>query len=173
LRGLRLTIAGYQNAGAATADLRRLVTAVRCGAVEIAAAVAVAASADHELGVRETVDAGGTTGADLVGAVGVVVGLMAPAALAIAAPGASLCGVTNEFVDVRFKYALYDVIAAAIPPRSAGIGVVADRAATPRIERVLTRSGASPVVQVDASELALLERRLDDARASVQLGASP
>ena len=164
---LGLTIAGYESAGAATADFRELVAAVKGAAVEIEAAVAVAAAPDHQLAVRETVDATGTTGSDLLGAVGVVVGLMSPGALAIDAPGASLNGVTNEFVDLRFKYALYDVIAAAVSPRSAGIGVVADREAAPRIKRVLSRSRTRSIVQMGAAELAFLERRLADARASV------
>jgi hypothetical protein len=169
--GASLMIAGYANVREATSDLEALAAGSRSEALEIEAAVLVTCASDYELDVRETLDSMGTTGTELVGAVGVVVGLMSPGTIACAAPGASLCGATEEFVNVRFKYALYDTIAADIPPGSAGIGVVADGRPTSRLEGVLTRSRTASVVEIDATDVALLQRQLADASASVRLEA--
>lgn len=160
-----LIVAGYANVRDATADLEALAEGSRNGALRIEAAALVSCASAHEVEVRQTVDATGTTGAGLDGAVGVVVGLVSPGTIACDAPGASLWGATEEFVNVQFKYALYDTIAAAIPPGAAGIGVLVSGSPT------LTRSRTVSVIEIDATDVALLERELADARASVMLEA--
>ena len=166
-----LILAGYANVRDATADLNALAAGSRSGALRIEAAALVSCSSAYELEVRQTVDATGTTGTDLDGPVGVVVGLMSPGTIACDAPGASLSGATEEFVNVQFKYALYDTTAAAIPPGTSGIGVLVSAAPTSDREGFLTRSRTVSVVEIDATDVVLLERELADARASVMLDA--
>src|SRR5438445_4175885 len=90
---------------------------------------------DGEVHVTETGDHLGRKGAKIGGGVGLVVGLFAPPLLAATAVGGAVGGVIGKFARHRVESGLEEKMGAALPPGSAGIVAIYDRAETDTVNR--------------------------------------
>src|SRR3954453_8543464 len=83
-----------------------------------------------EVAVEETGDHLGRKGVKLGGGVGLVVGLFAPPLLAATVVGAAAGGIVAKFAQHKVSSGLGEKLGGALPPGSAGILVIYDRAKT-------------------------------------------
>ncbi len=84
--------------------------------------------ANGNVSVKETGDHLGRKGLEIGGGVGLVVGLLAPPLLASVIVGAAAGGLIGKFARHRVESGLEDKMGAALPPGSAGIVAIYDRA---------------------------------------------
>src|SRR3954468_24722098 len=96
--------------------------------ITVEGVVLVQKDADGEVHVQETGDHLGRKGAKLGGGVGLVVGLFAPPLLAATAVGAAGATLVGKFAKHKVASGLGEKLGDALPPGSAGILAIYDRA---------------------------------------------
>src|SRR5882757_4391835 len=118
-------------------------------AVEGVALVTVAADGTPE--VKETGDHLGRKGLKIGGGVGLAVGLFAPPLLAATVVGGAVGGVVGKFARHKVESGLEDKMGTALPPGSAGIVAIYDRAKTDTVNTTLASAVRKSVAQVDGA----------------------
>ncbi|MCB0920210.1 MAG: sulfatase-like hydrolase/transferase [Actinobacteria bacterium] len=160
---LMLYIAGYPDPHAAETEFDALANAVRAKEISARAMVLVAKDADGNLTVRDTGDHLGRKGAGWGGAVGVLVGLMAPPLLGSVAVGAAAGAIVGKFAGHKIRGSIEDKVAAALAPGSAVvIGIYPADQRLP-VERTLSGAVLKSVVETDEDSVKELKGALTEA----------
>ena len=105
--------------------------------LEVEGVVLVTVDPDGNVAVKETGDHLGRKGLEIGGGVGLVVGLFAPPLLAATVVGGAVGGWSGKFARHRVESGLEDKMGAALPPGSAGIVAIYDRAKTDTVNTTL------------------------------------
>jgi arylsulfatase len=129
--------------------------------------VLVTVDADGTVAVKETGDHLGRKGLELGGGVGLVVGLFAPPLLAATVVGGAVGGVIGKFAKHRVESGLEEKMGAALPPGSAGIVAIYDRAKTDTVNATLASAVRKSVAQVDGGGAKELKAALGEAQAGM------
>src|SRR3954462_14148928 len=135
-----VVIAAYLIPDLAQQDFDGLVKLVADKSLEVEGVALVSVAADGEVTVQETGDHLGRKGMKLGGGVGLVVGLFAPPLLAATAVGAAAGGIVAKFAQHKVSSGLGEKLGGALPPGSAGILAVYDRAKTDLVTSTLVSS---------------------------------
>ena len=127
----------------------------------------VTVDADGTVAVKETGDHLGRKGLEIGGGVGLAVGLFAPPLLAATVVGGAVGGVIGKFAKHRVESGLEEKMGAALPPGSAGIVAIYDRAKTDTVNTTLASAVKKSVAQVDGGGAKELKAALAEAQAGM------
>src|SRR5271156_4847144 len=125
-----VVIAAYLIPDLAQQDFDALVKLVGDKQLKVEGVALVTNDADGKVSITETGDHLGRKGLEIGGGVGLVVGLFAPPLLAATVVGGAVGGVIGKFTRHKIETGLQDKMGAALPPGSAGIVAIYDRAKT-------------------------------------------
>jgi uncharacterized membrane protein len=159
-----VAIAAYLIADLAQADFDTLLQHVAQKEVAVEGVALVAVDADGTVAVQENGDHLGRRGVELGGGVGLVVGLFAPPLLAAAAIGAAAGGLVAKFAQHKVSSGIGDKLGDALPPGSAGILVIYDRAKTELVTACLVSSVRTSTAEIDGGRVKDLKAALADAQ---------
>jgi arylsulfatase len=162
-----VVIAAYLIPDLAQKDFDALVKLVEDKQLEVEGVVLVTVGADGTTAVKETGDHLGRKGLELGGGVGLVVGLFAPPLLAATVVGGAVGGVIGKFAKHRVESGLEEKMGAALPPGSAGIVAIYDRAKTDTVNTTLASAVRKSVAQVDGGGAKELKAALGEAQAGM------
>jgi arylsulfatase len=162
-----VVIAAYLIPDLAQKDFDALVKLVEDKQLEVEGVVLVTVDADGTTAVKETGDHLGRKGLELGGGVGLVVGLFAPPLLAATVVGGAVGGVIGKFAKHRVESGLEEKMGAALPPGSAGIVAIYDRAKTDTVNTTLASAVRKSVAQVDGGGAKELKAALGEAQAGM------
>jgi Protein of unknown function (DUF1269) len=95
---------------------------------------------------------------------GLVVGLFSPPLLAATVVGGAVGGMVGKFAKHRVESGLEEKMGAALPPGSAGIVAIYDRAETDTVNRTLVSAVKKSVAQVDRGGAKELKAALTEAQ---------
>src|SRR5947209_14849442 len=158
-----VVIAAYLIPDLAQKEFDTLVKLVEDEHVEVEGVALVTVDADGTVAVKETGDHLGRKGLQIGGGVGLAVGLFAPPLLAATVVG----GVVGKFARHRVESGLEDKMGAALPPGSAGIVAIYDRAKTDTVNTTLASAVRKSVAQVDGGGAKHLKGALAEAQAGM------
>lgn len=159
-----VVIAAYLIPDLAQTDFDALVKLVEDRQLEVEGVALVTSDADGTVAVKETGDHLGRKGLEIGGGVGLVVGLFSPPLLAATVVGGALGGVMGKFARHRVESGLEDRMGAALPPGSAGIVAIYDRAQTDTVNTTLASVVRKSVAQVDGGGAKELKAALAEAQ---------
>jgi arylsulfatase len=162
-----VVIAAYLIPDLAQKEFDTLVKLVEDEQLEVEGVVLVTVDADGTVAVKETGDHLGRKGLELGGGVGLVVGLFAPPLLAATVVGGAVGGVIGKFAKHRVESGLEEKMGAALPPGSAGIVAIYDRAKTDTVNATLASAVRKSVAQVDGGGAKELKAALGEAQAGM------
>src|SRR5437588_1362564 len=160
-----VVIAAYLIPDLAQKEFDALVKLVEDEQLEVEGVVLVTVDADGAVAVKETGDHLGRKGLKIGGGVGLAVGLFAPPLLAATVVGGAVGGVVGKFAKHRVESGLEEKMGAALPPGSAGIVAIYDRAKTDTVNTTLASAVRKSVAQVDGGA-----KHLKGALAEAQAG---
>ena len=135
--------------------------------LKVEGVVLVTVDADGTVAVKETGDHLGRKGLEIGGGVGLAVGLFAPPLLAATVVGGAVGGVVGKFARHRVESGLEEKMGAALPPGSAGIVAIYDRAKTDTVNTTLASAVRKSVAQVDGGGAKELKAALAEAQAGM------
>ena len=127
----------------------------------------VTAEADGTTSVTETGDHLGRKGVALGGGVGLVVGLFSPPLLAATVVGGAAGGLIGTFAKHRVETGLEEKLGDALPPGSAGIVAIYDRAKTDTVNATLANAVRKSPAQLDGGGAKALMAGLAEAQAGM------
>jgi uncharacterized membrane protein len=104
---------------------------------------------------------------EIGGGVGLVVGLLAPPLLASVVVGGAAGVLVGKFARHRVESGLEDKMGAALPPGSAGIVAIYDRAKAGTVDTALASAVRKSVAHVDGRGAKKLKAALADAQAGL------
>jgi uncharacterized membrane protein len=162
-----VVIAAYLIPDLAQNEFDVLVKLVEDKQLKVEGVVLVTVDADGTAAVKETGDHLGRKGLEVGGGVGLVVGLFAPPLLAATVVGGAVGGVIGKFARHRVESGLEDKMGAALPPGSAGIVAIYDRAKTDTLNTTLASAVRKSVAQVDGGGAKELKAALAQAQAGM------
>ena len=162
-----VVIAAYLIPDLAQTDFDALVKLVEDKQLEVEGVALVTADADGTVAVKETGDHLGRKGLEIGGGVGLAVGLFAPPLLAATVVGGAVGGVVGKFARHRVESGLEEKMGAALPPGSAGIVAIYDRAKTDTVNTTLASAVRKSVAQVDGGGAKELKAALAEAQAGM------
>jgi len=162
-----VVIAAYLIPDLAQDDFDRLVKLVAEKQVEVEGVALVTVDADAVVAVKETGDRLGRKGVKLGGGVGLVVGLFSPPLLAAAVVGAAAGGLVGKFASHKVESGLGEKMGAALPPGSAGIVAIYDRAKAQTVDEALVSAVRKSVAPVDGAGAKQLKAALAEAQAGM------
>ena len=162
-----VVIAAYLIPDLAQKDFDSLVKLVEDEHLEVEGVALVTVDADGTVAVKETGDHLGRKGLEIGGGVGLVVGLFAPPLLAATVVGGAVGGVIGKFAKHRVESGLEEKMGAALPPGSAGIVAIYDRAKTDTVNATLASAVRKSVAQVDGGGAKELKAALAEAQAGM------
>src|SRR3954453_16576204 len=162
-----VVIAAYLIPDLAQDDFDTLVELVADKQLEVEGVVLVSVDPAGEVTVTETGDHLGRKGAKIGGGVGLVVGLFAPPLLAATVVGTAVGGLIGKFAKHKVESGLGDKMGAALPPGSAGIVVIYDRAKAETIDKALVSAVRKSTAQVDGANAKQLKAALAEAQAGM------
>ena len=162
-----VVIAAYLIPDLAENDFDALVKLVEDKQLEVEGVVLVTVDADGTAAVKETGDHLGRKGVEVGGGVGLVVGLFAPPLLAATVVGGAVGGVLGKFAKHRVESGLEEKMGTALPPGSAGIVAIYDRAKTDTVNTTLASAVRKSVAQVDGGGAKELKAALGEAQAGM------
>jgi uncharacterized membrane protein len=162
-----VVIAAYLIPDLAQQDFDGLVKLVGDKQLKVEGVALVTNDADGNVSVKETGDHLGRKGLEIGGGVGLVVGLLAPPLLASVVVGAAAGGLIGKFARHRVESGLEDKMGAALPPGSAGIVAIYDRAKSSTVDAALASAVKKSVAQVDGGGAKQLKAALADAQAGL------
>jgi uncharacterized membrane protein len=162
-----VVIAAYLIPDLAQQDFDALVKLVADEQLEVEGVVLVTVDADGTAAVKETGDHLGRKGLEVGGGVGLVVGLFAPPLLAATVVGGAVGGVIGKFTRHKIESGLEEKMGAALPPGSAGIVAIYDRAQTDTVNATLASAVRKSVAQVDGGGAKELKSALAEAQAGM------
>ncbi|MGO9822181.1 MAG: DUF1269 domain-containing protein [Solirubrobacteraceae bacterium] len=159
-----VVIAAYLIPDLAQQDFDALVKLVEDDQLKVEGVVLVTVDADGTTAIKETGDHLGRKGLEVGGGVGLVVGLFAPPLLAATVVGGAVGGVAGKFAKHRVESGLEEKMGAALPPGSAGIVAIYDRAKTDTVNTTLASAVRKSVAQVDGGGAKQLKAALAEAQ---------
>jgi uncharacterized membrane protein len=162
-----VVIAAYLIPDLAQQDFDALVKLVEDKQLTVEGVALVTRDADGNVAVNETGDHLGRKGMEIGGGVGLVVGLFAPPLLASVVVGGAAGALVGKFARHRVESGLEDKMGAALPPGSAGIVAIYDRAKASTVDTTLTSAVRKSVAQVDGRGAKKLKAALADAQAGL------
>jgi uncharacterized membrane protein len=162
-----VVIAAYLIPDLAQQDFDALVKLAEDEQLEVEGVVLVTVDADGTTAVKETGDHLGRKGLEIGGGVGLVVGLFAPPLLAATVVGGAVGGVIGKFTRHKVESGLEEKMGAALPPGSAGIVAIYDRAKTDTVNTTLASAVRKSVAQVDGGGAKELKAALAEAQAGM------
>jgi uncharacterized membrane protein len=162
-----VVIAAYLIPDLAQKEFDALVKLVEDDRLKVEGVVLVTVDADGTVAVKETGDHLGRKGLEIGGGVGLVVGLFAPPLLAATVVGGAVGGVIGKFARHRVESGLEEKMGAALPPGSAGIVAIYDRAQTDTVNTTLANAVRKSVAQVDGGGAKQLKAALGEAQAGM------
>jgi uncharacterized membrane protein len=162
-----VVIAAYLIPDLAQNEFDALVKLVEDDQLKVEGVALVTADADGTVAVKETGDHLGRKGLEIGGGVGLVVGLFSPPLLAATVVGGAVGGVVGKFTRHRVESGLEEKMGAALPPGSAGIVAIYDRAKTDTVNTTLASAVRKSVAQVDGGGAKELKAALAEAQAGM------
>jgi uncharacterized membrane protein len=162
-----VVIAAYLIPDLAQKDFDALVKLVGDKQLKVEGVALVTNDADGNVTVRETGDHLGRKGMAVGGGVGLVVGLFAPPLLASVVVGGAAGALVGKFARHRVESGLEDKMGAALPPGSAGIVAIYDRAKAGTVDAALASAVRKSVAQVDGGGAKKLKAALAEAQAGM------
>jgi uncharacterized membrane protein len=165
-----VVIAAYLIPDLAKEDFDGLVTLVADKQLEVEGVALINVAVDGEVTVLETGDHLGRKGLELGGGVGLVVGLFAPPLLAATVVGGAVGGLVGKFAKHRVDSGLGEKMGAALPPGSAGILAIYDRAKAETVDTTLVSAVRKSVAKVDGGGAKQLKAALAEAQAGMGSG---
>lgn len=162
-----VVIAAYLIPDLAQKEFNALVKLVEDEQLDVEGVVLVTVDADGTVAVKETGDHLGRKGLEIGGGVGLVVGLFAPPLLAATVVGGAVGGVIGKFARHRVESGLEEKMGAALPPGSAGVVAIYDRAKTDTVNTTLASAVRKSVAQVDGGGAKELKAALTEAQAGM------
>jgi uncharacterized membrane protein len=162
-----VVIAAYLIPDLAKQDFDGLVKLVGDKQLTVEGVALVANDADGNVSVSETGDHLGRKGLEIGGGVGLAVGLLAPPLLGSVVIGGAAGALIGKFARHRVESGLEDKMGAALPPGSAGIVAIYDRAKASTVDAALASAVKKSVAQVDGHGAKQLKAALADAQAGV------
>ena len=162
-----VVIAAYLIPDLAEKDFDALVKLVEDDQLKVEGVALVTADADGIVAVKETGDHLGRKGLEIGGGVGLAVGLFAPPLLAATVIGGAAGGVMGKFARHRVESGLEEKMGAALPPGTAGIVAIYDRAKTDTVNTTLANAVRKSVAHVDGGGAKELKAALAEAQAGM------
>ncbi len=162
-----VVIAAYLIPDLAEQDFDALVKLVEEDELKVEGVVLVTVDTDGTAAVKETGDHLGRKGLEIGGGVGLAVGLFAPPLLAATVVGGAVGGVVGKFARHRVESGLEEKMGTALPPGSAGIVAIYDRAKTDTVNTTLASAVRKSVAQVDGGGAKELKAALAQAQAGM------
>jgi uncharacterized membrane protein len=159
-----VVIAAYLIPDLAQKEFDALVKLVEDDQLQVEGVALVTVDADGTAAVKETGDHLGRKGLKIGGGVGLAVGLFAPPLLAATVVGGAIGGVVGKFTRHRVESGLQEKMGAALPPGSAGIVAIYDRAKTDTVNTTLASAVRKSVAQVDGGGAKELKSALAEAQ---------
>ena len=169
-REYNVIIAAFLIPDLAQQDFDALVTLVKDKELEVEGVALVSFDTDGKPSVQQTGDHLGRKGLTIGGGVGLVVGLFAPPLLASVVVGGAAGGLVGKFARHKVETGLGDKLGAALPPGTAGLIAIYDRAKTDAIDRTLVSAVRKSVAEVDGGGAKQLKGALSDAQAGMSGG---
>ena len=162
-----VVIAAYLIPDLAQQDFDGLVKLVGDKQLTVEGVALVTNDADGNVSIKETGDHLGRKGLAIGGGVGLVVGLFAPPLLASVIVGGAAGALIGKFARHRVESGLEDKMGAALPPGSAGIVAIYDRAKASTVDATLASAVKKSVAHVDGGGAKKLKAALADAQAGL------
>ncbi len=162
-----VVIAAYLIPDLAQQDFDGLVKLVGDKQLTVEGVALVTNDAGGNVTIQETGDHLGRKGMEIGGGVGLVVGLFAPPLLASVVVGGAAGALVGKFARHRVESGLEDKMGAALPPGSAGIVAIYDRAKAGTVDTALASAVRKSVAQVDGRGAKKLKAALADAQAGL------
>ncbi|MGA3155111.1 MAG: DUF1269 domain-containing protein [Streptosporangiaceae bacterium] len=162
-----VVIAAYLIPDLAQQDFDALVKLVKGKQLTVEGVALVTNDAGGNVTIQETGDHLGRKGMEIGGGVGLVVGLFAPPLLASVVVGGAAGALVGKFARHRVESGLEDKMGAALPPGSAGIVAIYDRAKAGTVDTALASAVRKSVAQVDGRGAKKLKAALADAQAGL------
>jgi uncharacterized membrane protein len=162
-----VVIAAYLIPDLAQQDFDGIVKLVGKKQLTVEGVALVTNDAEGTVSVTETGDHLGRKGLEIGGGVGLVVGLLAPPLLASVVIGGAAGALIGKFARHRVETGLEDKMGAALPPGSAGIVAIYDRAKAGTVDAALASAVKKSVAQVDGHGAKRLKAALADAQAGM------
>jgi uncharacterized membrane protein len=162
-----VVIAAYLIPDLAKQDFDALVKLVEGKQLKVEGVALVTVDSDGTTAVSETGDHLGRKGLEIGGGLGLVVGLFSPPLLAATVVGGAAGGVIGKFARHRVESGLEEKLGAALPPGSAGIIAIYDRAKADTVNGTLTNAVRKSVAEVDGGGAKGLKAALAEAQAGM------
>jgi uncharacterized membrane protein len=162
-----VVIAAYLIPDLAKDDFDGLVKLVEDKQLEVEGVALVTVGDDGDVTVEETGDHLGRKGLEIGGGVGLVVGLLAPPLLASVVVAGAAGGLVGKFAEHKVKSGLGEKMGAALPPGSAGVVAIYDRAKADTVDATLANAVKKSVAQVDGGGAKELKAALAEAQAGM------
>jgi uncharacterized membrane protein len=162
-----VVIAAYLIPDLARTDFDSLVQLVTDKQVKVEGVALVTVAADGEISVDETGDHLGRKGMKVGAGVGLVVGLLSPPLLASMVVGGAAGGLVGKFAKHKVESGLGEKMGAALPPGSAGIVAIYDRAKAETVTATLANAVRTSTAQVDGHGAKQLKAALAEAQAGM------
>jgi uncharacterized membrane protein len=165
-----VVIAAYLIPDLAQKDFDGLVKLVADKQLEVEGVALVAEDADGNTTVKETGDHLGRKGLEVGGGLGLVVGLFSPPLLASMVVGGAVGGLAGKFAKHKVESGLEEKLGEALPPGSAGIIAIYDRAKGETVDTTLASAVRKSVAQIDGGGAKQLKAALAEAQAGMSGG---
>jgi uncharacterized membrane protein len=165
-----VVIAAYLIPDLALEDFDGLVKLVADKQLEVEGVALVSVDADGNTAVKETGDHLGRRGLEIGGGVGLVVGLFSPPLLASMLVGGAVGGLAGKFARHKVESGLEQKLDDALPPGSAGIIAIYDRAKSETVDATLSSAVRKSVAQIDEGGAKQLKAALAQAQAGMAGG---
>ena len=162
-----VVIAAYLIHDLASDDFDGLVKLAEAQQLEVEGVALVMVDAEGEVAVKETGDHMGRRGVKIGGGVGLVIGLLSPPLLAATAVGAAAGALVGTFTRHRVESGLGEKLGAALPPGSAGIVAIYDRAKHQTVDETLASAVRKSVAPMDGAGAKQLKAALAEAQAGM------
>jgi uncharacterized membrane protein len=162
-----VVIAAYLIPDLAQDDFDALVKQIADKELEVEGVALVTVDPDGTVAVRETGDHLGRKGLKLGGGVGLVVGLFSPPLLAATIVGAAGGALVGKFARHKVESGLGDKLGNALPPGSAGILAIYDRAKADQVDKTLVSAVRKSVAEIDGGGAKQLKAALAEAQAGM------
>jgi uncharacterized membrane protein len=162
-----VVIAAYLIPDLAKKDFDGLVKLVKDKQLKVEGVALVSNDADGNVTISETGDHLGRKGLEIGGGVGLAVGLLAPPLLASVVVGGAAGALVGKFARHRVESGLEQKMGAALPPGSAGVVAIYDRAKASTVDETLASAVRKSVAQVDGGGAKKLKAALAEAQAGM------
>jgi uncharacterized membrane protein len=162
-----VVIAAYLIPDLARDDFDALVKLVEDKDLEVEGVALVTVDPDGNITVDETGDHLGRKGLKIGGGVGLVVGILSPPLLASVVVGGAVGGLVGKFAKHKVDSGVGDKLGAALPPGSAGIVAIYDRAKTDTVNTTLVSAVRKSAAQIDGGGVKDPKAALAEAQAGM------